>query len=408
MSDQSNNDLAQLFPGLAGILGAMEQAPPAQGALQADPDHAGVTDEMVDAFFTNNPQVRSLPPLVSGQQPTTQQFRSGSTGMPPAGGVEQPDGTFTQTAPPVQPPLGQPPTQPTIQAPPPQPPIATPGQPAPASQPPSQLTDDELSQLRELQTAIRSDPALRSKIADHLVGRATPPVPQPPVVTAPQGFQPVGQPAAAPTTPQVGPTGLEPMYPAVPQFVSQPPANLDLEDPSIAALWQMVQSQQQQLAATAQTVQNSAAIAQQNARQQSEGAYQAAKTGFATRYELNEADVTHLDGLAARLGVLPQLMSGIDPLTGLPVKNDLTSSIDRALEIAYFTDPNYRQREWDRQANVRRDDAQRQQKLAAVSGSSASVPRTTPAPTTEQGRRDALLGEVGAMLQGSWNDPAAN
>lgn len=405
MSDQSNNDLAQLFPGLAGILGAMEQAPPAQGALQADPDHAGVTDEMVDAFFQNNPQVRSLPPLVSGQQPTTQQFRSGSTGMPPAGGVEQPDGTFTQTAPPVQPPLGQPPTQPTIQAPPPQPPIATPVQPAPASQPPSQLTDDELSQLRELQTAIRSDPELRSKIADHLVGRATPPVPQPPVVPAPQGFQfqPPYQPATQPVIPP-----LEPMHPAAPQFLSQPPANLDLEDPSIAALWQMVQSQQQQLAATAATVQESAAITRANERQQSAGAYQAAKTGFATRYELNEADVTHLDGLAARLGVLPQLMTGIDPLTGLPVKNDLTSSIDRALEIAYFTDPNYRQREWDRQANVRREDAQRQQKLAAVSGSSASVPRTTPAPTTEQGRRDALLGEVGAMLNGNWNDPAAN
>lgn len=425
MSDQSNNDLAALFPELQGILGAMDQPPAAPAPLATDPEHGGVTDDQINQFFQNNPGIRSLPPLVSNQQANGTQFRSGSTGQPPVGGVEGPEGqpppgaTFGQQPAPAAPEGFQapPPAAPAPGAPPAAPATPTQQQPAPTTIDPQV----ELDQLRALQAQIKADPQLRAKIADHFVGRAAPEAPQPPNVPAPPlaypqqdpqpfQFQPPQNPPqwAPPTGPAITQPRAEPIVPQPPQFFSQPPANLDMEDPSIAALWGIVQTQQQQLQATAGQVQQNAAAANDRMRQDFEAAYVSARDGFKGRYELNDQDIAHLDGVATRLGVLPQLLSGVDPLTGIPIRTDPLSAMDRAFEIAYFVDPTYRQREWERQAIQRRTDAQRQQRLQAVAGSPASVPRTTPAPTTQQGRDQAMLAEVGQMLNGSWTDPAAN
>lgn len=388
------SDIDGLFPELSGILGAFDTPPPVSDPLSTDVDHSGVTDEQIDAFFRANPGIRPLNPLISGQQATTAPFVSGSTGIPPAGGVEADGGGPAipgQPGAPAVPPPVTPPPAPSA------PPAAPSPIPSPVAVPPA-LDPATISQLQALQAELTRDPELRQKVADHFVGRAAPQVSQPPVAPAPQSA-PAIQPPVQYVQPGVPPVQIQ---------TSTPPPNLDLDDPSIAALWNIVQSQQQQLAATQQTVQSAAATSQAQVAQQMNSYYETASTGFATKYSLESSDIEHLSGVAARMGVLPQLMSGVDPLTGVPVRPDPIIAIDRALEIAYFTDPTYRQREWERQGKARKEDAQRQQRLAAVSGSSASVPRTTPAPVDAAGRQQSMLAEVGQMLNGSWNDPAAN
>jgi hypothetical protein len=90
------------------------------------------------------------------------------------------------------------------------------------------------------------------------------------------------------------------------------------------------------------------------------------------------ADVQRLSQVAARLGVLPQLMQGIDPITGAPARPDVLSAVERSLEIAYMMVPEYRQRELSKTATQQRDDNQKKKALAAIAGSSGSVARTTP------------------------------
>lgn len=397
-------DVDGLFPELSSILTAFDATQVNGGdPLASDPEHSGITQEQVDAFFNANPSIRPLPPLLPNQQNVGPQFRSGTSAQPPVGGIEGPNGIQpgTETQPPPQPTAPpqsfQAPAPSQIPAPSPQAPTG----PSDSQQQP-QFDPQELAQLRAIREQLQSDAELRAKIADHFVGRAAPQVVGPRTATA---SEPPAQPIAQPQAFQPAPTPQQPFQ------TSQPPSQLDeldLEDPTIRFLWETIQQQNQTLAATQQQIQQTQQITASQVSQQVNDQYQVAAKGFADKYQLEDNDITHLSEVAARLGVMPQLLSGVDPLTGLPVRPDVIAAVDRALEIAYFTDAKYRQREWDRQGQQRKADAQRQQRLAAVSGSPASAPRSTPAPTTQEGRRDAMLGEVAQMLRGDWSEPVAN
>jgi hypothetical protein len=95
-------------------------------------------------------------------------------------------------------------------------------------------------------------------------------------------------------------------------------------------------------------------------------------------------------------------MNGVHPVTGLPVRPDPAEAVRTALSVAYYATPSARQLEEQRVVARAQADQTRKQKLAGVGGSSASVPRNPPAPTTDAGRRDAMTREVGEMLNGSW------
>lgn len=250
--------------------------------------------------------------------------------------------------------------------------------------------DAEAEQLRQLGQLLQSDPELRAAFAAKLRGEPIPP-------PAPFQQPPTSEPMLPPTQQQFPPAPAQ-----------QVPEGLDLEDPQIKALYDLVQSTRTEMQQQAQTLNQTRQASVAAAEAQAASLYRTAAEGFAQRYDLEQTDVDHLSNVAARLGVLTTLSQGIDPLTGLPVRQDPIAAVDRALEIAYFTDPTYRQKEWERQAKVRREDQQRKQKLAAVQGSSGSAPRTTPAPTTPDGMRGSMLGEVRQMMSGEWSEPVAN
>lgn len=404
-----NEDFDGLFPELTNILNAFDATqPPANGhdPLASDPEHGGMTAEQIDAFFMQNPAMRPLPPLLPNQQHVGPQFKSGVSAQPPVGGIEDQGGgivpgteTHAPTAPPPSTPAGPPAS---FQPPAPPAPVApTQGQPAPSGTP---FDPQELAQLQAIRDQLRADPELRSKIADHFVGRTAPQVVGPRTAPTDPSVQPIAPPA--PFQPAIQPQ--QPFQTSTPPGVPAGLDQLDLEDPAIKFLWDTIQGQQAEIQRTRQTVEQTQQLTAQQVSQQVNDQYEVAAKGFKTKYELEDKDLTHLSEVAARMGVMPQLLSGVDPLTGLPVRPDVIAAVDRALEIAYFTDPTYRQREWERQGKQRRSDAQRQQRLAAVSGSPASVPRTSPAPTTAEGRKDAMLGEVASMLRGDWSEPVAN
>jgi hypothetical protein len=137
--------------------------------------------------------------------------------------------------------------------------------------------------------------------------------------------------------------------------------------------------------------------------------WETASTAFAKEHSLNADDIEGLSRVAARLGVLPQLMSGVDPVTGAPSPPDPIKAFDRALEIAMLSVPEYRDREFRRSVETQQQQAQHKKLLGAVGGSSGSVARTNPPPKpgTPEAKR-AMLAEVGAMMNGEWNDPHSN
>ena len=144
-------------------------------------------------------------------------------------------------------------------------------------------------------------------------------------------------------------------------------------------------------------------------RVQSQGQYEVAASSFAKDNNLQREEVDYLSQVAARLGVLPQLMQGIDPVTGSPVRVDEIGAMQRALEIAMYQVPEYRDRAFRTSVENMRQENEKRKKLGAVGGSSGSVARTTapPKPGSPEAKRE-MLQEVGAMLSGDWSDPTAN
>lgn len=231
------------------------------------------------------------------------------------------------------------------------------------------LTPDELAQLQSIRDAIQSDPALRDRIVEYYNGGG--------------GAVPIAQ----PTTP-----------PPVPAF---DPSTLDLTDPSVAALYSYLTEQQatiEQLRASQTQIANQSYEAM---RVQTDALYKRAADSFRASRSLDDTEMDRVAGVAARLNVLPALMSGVDPLTGLPSRPDPITAMTRALDIAYNSLPEYAAKVKAAAEQTQRRHNSRKQKLAAVQGSSGSVPRT-PAPPADP--KQAMIQEVAAMMSGDWSE----
>jgi hypothetical protein len=354
--------------------------------LTNDPDHAGVTDEQMEQFFAAHPDLR---PLSSVQ------------GVPPVGGELESE---TPSQPPSAPPTTPEPASPSAPATPgegeptaPDPatgePPATPSEPvSPTIPEPDDFVEIEGSRYprsqvqaaTQFQQHLASDPQLQQLITDYLTGGG---IPQQP--TQPQRFIPPQQ--------------------ASPQALSQPPEDLDLEDPSVRRLYQLVQQQNEAIQGLTQGLTTTYEQSAAQSRQQINSQWQTAATAFSKDHDLREDETEYLGQVAARLGVLPALMQGMDPITGSPSSPDPIRAFNRALEIAMFQVPEYRDREFRRSVQAQQQEAQKRKLLGAVGGSSGSVARTNPPPKAGSPEaRKAMLSEVGAMLNGEWSDPTAN
>lgn len=288
---------------------------------------------------------------------------------PPGGGVDGSEGTEPLD---VEPEGSEPPTSPPVEE--------SDEPPAPPAEPesaPTSLSDAEVAQLVAFRDELRENPELASLVSNYFAGQQ-PPAP------APESSQPVPP---------------EPTAPASPALT--PPPDLDLDDPAIKAVWEANVANHQriaQLESMFQVQQQQARLAQSA---QSESFYNRATESFRQSHNLEKSDIDRISQVAARMGVLPSLMSGVDPITGLPSRPDPLTALDRALQIAYDQLPEYHPEQTEK-------NTQRKQRLAAVSGRSGSVPRATPVPTDAAGKTAMLITEVASMLNGSWSEPESN
>ena len=353
----------------------------ADDILSTDESHGGVTDEQIEQFFATNP---NLPHPFATNDTTT---------APPVGGVEgseepapAPTEPSTEPEPAPQPGEGEPavpdgdPAEPSV-------PPESPDAPEPLPEGFVEVGGQRypISQLeaaRDFQEHLQSDPQLVNIIRTYLTGQEA------------LAAGTAGTPAVA--TPPAG----------VPQ---QPELELDLNDPSIATLARLIQQQNNHINELQQGLQSSVNAQLLRQQQETNALWETASTSFAKEHELDSDDIDTLSRVAARLGVLPQLMSGVDPITGAPSPPSAIKAFDRALEIAMLSVPEYRDREFRRSVQTQQEQAQHKKLLGAVGGSSGSVARTNPPPKpgTPEAKR-AMLAEVGAMLNGEWNDPNSN
>lgn len=352
-------------------------------ALSDDNAHSGVTDEMMEQFFADHPDLKPLPSFASGQ-----------SGEPPVGGVEveapavEPSAPPTTTTPETAPPgEGEPAAQPEPAAP--VPPPESPTLPSPTQPEPDDWVEldgqrfarSQVSAAAQFQQHLQSDPQLQQLITDYLTGART-------IAQAPQ---PQPQPLQAP----------QPPY--------DPFAEIDLDDPSLRALSNIVRQQNQQIQALTSGLRTTFDHSVNQQAQQIDAQYKTAATSFAKDHELEDGEVEAISQVAARLGVLPQLMQGMDPVTGVPHSPDPIASFQRALEIAMYQIPEYRDREFRRSVTTMQEHASKRKLLGAVGGTSGSVARTqTPPKAGSPEAKRAMLAEVGAMLNGDWSDPTAN
>lgn len=374
MSDlNSNISIEELFPELQGILDNWETAPQANDGLE---NENGIEPSDIEQAM----QARLA------QSPFMPQFQSGQTAPPPPQSHVEDGGPPAPTPQSVAPPA-------SVES------VPT-GEGQPGAQTPAPQTDETFvvghdEQGQEIRVSrdqalryfqfdqdFQNDPQLRSLVLDYYQGRGNEGQVQPPA------SEPAPQPAPAPVTSSV-----------------QEVPELDLDDPAIRFLLQQQQQLAEQVQMLAGGVQQTQSQQQAQQQAQNEALIKRAMTSFQTEHSLNDDSMNNIRQAAARLNVLPSLMQGVDPITGAPSRPDPLTAMERAFEIAMMMSPEHRQQEFAREVQRRVTDSRRKQKLAGLSGSSGSVPRTTPAPTTEQGRRSAMIDEIRQMQEGGWSPP---
>lgn len=180
-----------------------------------------------------------------------------------------------------------------------------------------------------------------------------------------------------------------------------PPPDLDLDDPAVKHLYDQSVAQARELQALNERLSNHDDFLNRQRQETSASLVNRAKASFQQRMELDDVQMGRLEQIAAGLQILPALAQGFNPSTGQYESPDTLAAVERALEVAYWTQPETREREFQRQVSQRATDNKRKQKLAAVSGNSGSVPRSLPAPQTQEGRRQAMIQEVATAMSGN-------
>jgi hypothetical protein len=391
------DDLDELFPNLAPILKGWGSS--SSGSLPTD-EHGGVTDEAVAEYVRqrmSSGQPVGPNPLIDGQSGRPPQFQTGVSGVAPkdsyvepdagsGGGIPAPIPAPADTdVPPEEPPPDE---TPLVDIPPAPPPVPDDTPPPPPAEDvvvgDQRIPRSRIEQYAQLDARMRDDPRWARFVTDYLATGQVPvervQVPQAPPV---------------PPAPQYAPLPPLPAEYADDPVTSQLHAGLNAALVDLRArqeqITQAIMAQQQVQFATAQS-QNDALVMR-------------ASRDFMERKGLTPEEMKRLEQVTADLNILPSFLRGRHPVYGTPFKGDPIAAVDAALDVAYNAIPEYRAKEEAKVQAQRRADHAKRQKLAGVSGSSGSVPRMQPAPTTEAGRRQAMVSEVGAMMNGEWSEP---
>lgn len=344
-----------------------------------DPEHGGVTDTQLEQYIQSR-LGHLLPTAIPGQEKTGPQFLPGQGGPAPhnvdetQGSVQNPpssdildddeeeDGTEDQTDEETSEEVTEPGTPEIPEIPTPEPPSA-PNVTLP-------LDPERLQALVELDVLLRNDRALAEKVQRHLS----------------RGGEDAG-----------AGDGNQPTSPAPANQLPEIPQEL-LDDPAILALYQFAQTQNEHITNLQQQVAHTSDVVFNRERQEIDNIVRRVATNFAQEKGLSEAQIQQLGNVAGRMNLIDPLLRGIDPINGETVPVDREFAARRALEIAYWSVPQYRDKEYASQVQERAKDQRRKQRLAGIGGSSGSVPRATPVPTNPHERQAAAVRELAEMM----------
>lgn len=185
-----------------------------------------------------------------------------------------------------------------------------------------------------------------------------------------------------------------------------PPPELDMDDPVQKAVWdRMVETRTQLDTATAALARHEQVITTQR-DDTTRALINRASASFQEEHKLTSEDMDEIQKVTARLNVMPALMNPIDPITGLPRQVDPLKAMEDAFDLARWQIPRLREAEIAAVQAQTRSNNSRKAKLSSLGGSSGSVPRQqNTVPTNPAERHQAMLAEMGAMLQGNWINP---
>jgi hypothetical protein len=179
------------------------------------------------------------------------------------------------------------------------------------------------------------------------------------------------------------------------------PPDIDLDDPNIKFLYEQNLELQRRIAQTGQVVTQTQQQQQEELANRTVALVNRAAASFQKEHELTDDQMKSLRVAAANMGAVNTYMDGRDPITNEPIPNpDILGAIDRALTIAFRARDDFVQESQDKTVRRQLDNKTRRQKLAKIGGNSGSQPRTPPVPTDAKGRREAMLAEVTAFMNG--------
>lgn len=180
-----------------------------------------------------------------------------------------------------------------------------------------------------------------------------------------------------------------------------PRTELDLDDPNVKFLYDQYQELQRQVAQQSQVL--TLSQQQQMQRQEVEVAslVNRATKSFQVEHKLSDPELEQVREVASRINAIDSYMSGIHPITGAQVRPDPIAAVETSLSIAMASIPSISQKAQQQQIQRQLDNKNRKKNLNKVSGSSGSVPRTTPKdPATRHDRLAAMTEEVRTMMFG--------
>lgn len=212
------------------------------------------------------------------------------------------------------------------------------------------LTPEQVETLLALDEQLRTDPKFVEHVGKYWEQETNPPAPTP----------------STPTTP------------VIPEEY--------LQNPAFKTLYDLVEQQKQELERLRggySTIEQEIAARR---RAENEAYVNTATQQFRSQYDsLTEEEFKNLRELAGKMEVLPAFMKqGMDPVT----------AITKTLEYAYWSIPEFRDREIQKQAAATTQTQTRRKKATALSGSGGSASRQPAPPKNETERRQAMIAEI--------------
>jgi hypothetical protein len=230
-----------------------------------------------------------------------------------------------------------------------------------------ELLRDEAEALLEFLDWARANPEYLAAFDSYLAGEAE---------LVPRGQKPPAQPpatsASAPPAPE-----LATSQPAPSANGKAAPLAAGTETDELTELRRQVAEMRQHFA-TQQMAAARAAVLEGQQR-------------FAKQWGLTDQEIEDLSNVAARLGVVAQLAQQ----TG-----DMTTAVERALELAMWSEPAWRERALRAQEASEAAERERQRKASSLAGSAATISGSMNAPQTPEARREAMVAEIAEALRG--------